>query len=780
MVAPSDPRCVELAHPDLINFGVSIFIVVGILVSYLPQHFKIIARRSSRGLSPMFVLLGTVSGTASIANILTLPESTRDMDCCKDIGGFPCAAAMLGIVQIAVQWACFFFIMLLFLIFFPRASDAVEEQDTDMPTWKEAVLVLGVSIAFFVVSLFGSVVFVYAIPSHVRGWANFLGLLASLLAAIQYLPQIAMTWRLQETGSLSIPMMIIQTPGSFVFAASLYARLGPRGWSAWGLFIFTGFLQGILLAMALSFVWRDRKARQAKELEVASGGDLGMDTERTPLLDVFKEVKMKISSGLALAGAAQTWAAVAPRPMVSSEAIQAEIKTEKLMGNLEAFDDIAKANGGNRAFGLPGYAASVDYMLAKTQNTHFKTWTQDFPALFNQISSISFSVSNTSYRVIGLSYSPSTTPEGLTLPLVLGASGPEGCTNEAYDKLDVAGKIVLVQRGSCPDGTTLAGRMKPAAAAGASAVIIYASDTANVTGGTLSNPNPDYVSTGYISLADASPLVARLQAGEALTAHFQQTQTVETRITQNVFTETKDGDPTNVIMLGAHLDSVQAGAGINDDGSGTTLILELAKALRRFKVKNKVRFAWWGAEENGLLGSKYYTQNLAPADANNILTYLNFDMVSRGYLGVFDGDGSAFNLSGAPGSAAIERLFVQHFERRGLVVTPARFTGGSDYQSFMNIGKPVGGLHTGTGVAQDPCYHQACDTIDNPNPETLTINAKAAAHVLSILATRGEEIIPKSPVNASMITNKGIMGVEPVWTVPGEGEMHLATCGHDV
>ncbi|EFQ86778.1 hypothetical protein CFE70_007841 [Pyrenophora teres f. teres 0-1] len=780
MAAPSDPRCVELAHPDLINFGVSIFIVVGILVSYLPQHFKIIARRSSRGLSPMFVLLGTVSGTASIANILTLPESTRDMDCCKEIGGFPCAAAMLGIVQIAVQWACFFFIMLLFLIFFPRASDAVEEQDTDMPTWKEAVLVLGVSIAFFVVSLFGSVVFVYAIPSHVRGWANFLGLLASLLAAIQYLPQIAMTWRLQETGSLSIPMMIIQTPGSFVFAASLYARLGPRGWSAWGLFIFTGFLQGILLAMALSFVWRDRKARQAKELEIASGGDLGMDTERTPLLDVFKEVEMKISSGLALAGAAQTWAAVAPRPMVSSEAIQAEIKTEKLMGNLEAFDDIAKANGGNRAFGLPGYAASVDYMLAKTQNTHFKTWTQDFPALFNQISSISFSVSNTSYRVIGLSYSPSTTPEGLTLPLVLGASGPEGCTNEAYDKLDVAGKIVLVQRGSCPDGTTLAGRMKPAAAAGASAVIIYASDTANVTGGTLSNPNPDYVSTGYISLADASPLVARLQAGEALTAHFQQTQTVETRITQNVFTETKDGDPTNVIMLGAHLDSVQAGAGINDDGSGSTLILELAKALRRFKVKNKVRFAWWGAEENGLLGSKYYTQNLAPADANNILTYLNFDMVSRGYLGVFDGDGSAFNLSGAPGSAAIERLFVQHFERRGLVVTPARFTGGSDYQSFMNIGKPVGGLHTGTGVAQDPCYHQACDTIDNPNPETLTINAKAAAHVLSILATRGEEIIPKSPVNASMITNKGIMGVEPVWTVPGEGEMHLATCGHDV
>lgn len=85
------------------------FIVVGILVSYLPQHYKIIARRSSRGLSPLFVLLGTVSGTASIANILTLPESTRDMGCCQEIGAFPCAAALLGIAQIGVQWSCFFF-----------------------------------------------------------------------------------------------------------------------------------------------------------------------------------------------------------------------------------------------------------------------------------------------------------------------------------------------------------------------------------------------------------------------------------------------------------------------------------------------------------------------------------------------------------------------------------------------------------------------------------------------------------------------------------------------
>ncbi|KAF2829328.1 PQ loop repeat protein-like protein [Ophiobolus disseminans] len=286
MWRPDHQRCRELAHPDIINFSVSVFIVVGILVSYLPQHYKIISRRSSRGLSPMFVLLGTVSGTASIANILTLPESTRDMACCSEIGRFPCAAALLGVAQIGVQWSCFFFIMLLFLIFFPRnpQPDELDEQDAEIPTWKEAIIVLAVSIAFLVIALLGSVIFVYAAPSHLRGWANFLGLLATLLAAIQYVPQIIMTWRLQETGSLSVPMMCIQTPGSFVFAASLAVRLGTGGWSTWGLFIFTGILQGFLLGMSLWFMWRDRKGAKSADVHGVNGIGANRSEEQTPLL----------------------------------------------------------------------------------------------------------------------------------------------------------------------------------------------------------------------------------------------------------------------------------------------------------------------------------------------------------------------------------------------------------------------------------------------------------------------------------------------------------------
>ncbi|OJD34032.1 aminopeptidase y [Diplodia corticola] len=491
-----------------------------------------------------------------------------------------------------------------------------------------------------------------------------------------------------------------------------------------------------------------------------------------------------------VAGVALTWAPFvhATKPWVTSEALQAGITTEGLMENLAKLDTIASENGGNRAFGLPGYAASVDFIsseLAK-YNATSRTWIQDFPALFNRVESITFRVDNTSYYVYGLTYSPSTTPEGVTAPLVLGPTGDAGCTVEGYADYDVQDKIVLVERGTCPTGGTLAGRIRPAVTAGASNVIIYNNVPTKVTGGTLSAPDPEgYVSSGFINQDDGQALRDRLQAGEALTAHFQQTQTIEEQQTQNVFAETLGGDPHNVVMLGAHLDSVQAGAGINDDGSGTSLILELFAALSRFDVKNKVRFAWWGAEENGLVGSRAYTASVANTTAaDDILLYLNFDMVSRGYYGVFDGDGSAHGLAGPPGSAAIEALFVDHLAAQGLNVTPAVFTGGSDYASFMDtLAKPVGGLHTGTGVAQDPCYHQECDTYDNANPTTLTVNAKAAAHVLATLAINGTDLIPKTPSNATASLDRRFWAGESLGGFPwteAEGERHLGTCGHDV
>jgi hypothetical protein len=181
--------------------------------------------------------------------------------------------------------------MLLFLIFFPRRVDDVDEPD--LHTWVEAVMVLSVSMAFFIAVFIASVVFIYAQPEHLQGWANFLGITGTILASLQYLPQIWTTWKLQQVMSLSIPMMCIQTPGSFVWAASLAARVGPEGWSAWGLYCVTGCLQGVLLAMGISFWLRDRRqVRHESDSSLAGNrpnGHAAMRSEeglneQTPLL----------------------------------------------------------------------------------------------------------------------------------------------------------------------------------------------------------------------------------------------------------------------------------------------------------------------------------------------------------------------------------------------------------------------------------------------------------------------------------------------------------------
>lgn len=138
------------------------------------------------------------------------------------------------------------------------------------------------------------------------------------------------------------------------------------------------------------------------------------------------------------------------------------------------------------------------------------------------------------------------------------------------------------------------------------------------------------------------------------------------------------------------------------------------------------------------MGSEYYTQNLGPANSSVLRAYLNFDMVSRGYFGVFDGDGSSFNVSWPAGSDVIESLFVDDLTSKGIDVTPVKFSETSDYQWFFKLGFPTGGLHTGSDKAQDSCYHLPCDTYSNANSTILTINAKV----------RDSSFLPSSPAQS--------------------------------
>ncbi|KAI3343013.1 ATP synthase F0 [Ustulina deusta] len=271
-----EDRCQLLREGGFTNFFISILILLGILLSYITQHYRIISRGSSEGISPYFVLLGVTSANAQFGNILALPESRADVACCKEVSPFECTAGLLGIAQIGTQWVCFATILVLFLVFFRRddADISIEEleRDPDKPSWRIALAVGGVCLVHGLFVVIVSAALAFGAPSYLGTWANVLGLMAAAFAAIQYIPQIWTTYKLKHAGSLSILMMTIQTPGGLLFAASLAARLGWAGWSSWGVYVLTAIMQGIVLTMAIRYEWP------------SYGGDSGSRSPSSPPL----------------------------------------------------------------------------------------------------------------------------------------------------------------------------------------------------------------------------------------------------------------------------------------------------------------------------------------------------------------------------------------------------------------------------------------------------------------------------------------------------------------
>lgn len=237
----------------------------------------------------------------------------------------------------------------------------------------------------------------------------------------------------------------------------------------------------------------------------------------------------------------------------------------------------------------------------------------------------------------------------------------------------------------------------------------------------------------------------------------------------NVIADSKYGNPNTTIAVGAHADSVYAGPGINDDGSGVVGLLEVAENLANYRTNNNVRFHFWGGEEFGLLGSYYYTEQLTQAERDSIRLYLNFDMIASPnyYLGIYDGDGSAFNQSGPPGSAEAEAFFENWFEEAGLPTVPSAFTGRSDYGPFLDVGIAAGGLFTGAdqikteewvelfggvaGEALDQCYHLECDDFDNLDFDAFVPMTKAIAAAVAEYGTTFDSL---PAVNTTTLANR--------------------------
>ncbi len=242
------------------------------------------------------------------------------------------------------------------------------------------------------------------------------------------------------------------------------------------------------------------------------------------------------------------------------------------------------------------------------------------------------------------------------------------------------------------------------------------------------------------------------------------TQTfMEIRRTKNVIADYPAGGRTDrTVVVGAHLDSVAEGPGINDNGSGSAALLETALMMAKVKPENTLRFAWWGAEESGLIGSTAYVAELSAAERDRIALYLNYDMVgSPNYIFmVYDADQSTFPApEGVPipeGSTAIEDLYESYYTLIGEPYDDTEFSGRSDYQAFIENGIPSGGLFTGAeevkteeqeaiwggeaGEQFDPCYHQACDTYDNVDLHALEVNSDLIAFAMLTFAYSTESV----------------------------------------
>ncbi|KKK16252.1 aminopeptidase Y [Aspergillus rambellii] len=493
---------------------------------------------------------------------------------------------------------------------------------------------------------------------------------------------------------------------------------------------------------------------------------------------------MRSLSLLTLASLALAHSGHKPKPPVSPETLPELIHLRDLLEGAQQLEDFAYAYPDrNRVFGGEAHMDTVNWLYKELKRTgYYDVYKQPQTHLWSKADE-SLTVDRTAYEATTMTYSPSVNVTG-ELAILSGL----GCSASDFSA-DVAGKIVLIQRGEC----AFAAKSVYAAAANAAATIVYNNVPGGLTGtlgGATSSLGP-YSGIMGITQTDGEALISLAEAGP-VTVNLWIDSRTENRTTYNVIAQTKGGDPDNVVSLGGHTDSVDAGPGINDDGSGIVSNLVVAKALARFSVKNAVRFCFWTAEEFGLLGSEFYVNSLSRADLAKIRVYLNFDMIaSPNYaLMLYDGDGSAFNASGPAGSAQIEHLFEDYFKSRGLPTIPSEFDGRSDYEAFISRGIPSGGIFTGAeevkteaeaalfggqaGVAFDANYHAAGDNMTNLNHEAFLINSRATAFAIATYANNLESIPPRNSTR-SVLKKRSLSRRAHVHTSPASKK----GCFHD-
>jgi len=464
-------------------------------------------------------------------------------------------------------------------------------------------------------------------------------------------------------------------------------------------------------------------------------------------------LRLKDLSALVAALALLAVPSAASAADVNTTGLRQAVKPENVFQHQADLEAIADANGGTRDTRTPGYQASVDYVVNQLRSYGYQPQTVQFnlpewvenstPVLSrtdvapakSYVAGTAGDDDSPNVDFITFELSPSGTLNNLpvvpTNDVVIPSPGgtTSGCEPEDFPAA-VNGAIALIQRGTCPFVQKLANAQD----AGAAGVILFNEGDTQDRQNALFRSGPADLKIPAVlsSFAVGNELYQAYQAGNAPTVSMTIDAQVKDRFFPQVLAETPGGDPNKVVVAGAHLDSVAAGPGVNDDGSGTSAQLEMAKQIARKGLvpRQKIRFAWWGGEEEGLIGSNYYAEHLTQDEADKIMVMIDTDMISSPNFArlVYDGDGSEpGDPTGPPGSGEVERVFVDFWHSQGLSSEQIPFDGRSDYVGFTNRGIPAGGLFAGAeapktpaqeaiyggaaGEQLDPCYHAPCDRL---------------------------------------------------------------------
>ena len=516
---------------------------------------------------------------------------------------------------------------------------------------------------------------------------------------------------------------------------------------------------------------------------------------------------MRQVAALAVAGAlmfaAPAWADRDDSNNNTSKKLREAVTVAGIVEHETAFQGISALSGGNRLSGAPGYDGSAQYVADRSVAAGLEvsrpTFDYELDLLADFTPPVLSIVSGGPARAFvpgigGTLFSEGdfgsmyASPSGdLTRPVwaadidldpATAASNTSGCQASDYTGMP-AGAIVLLQDGaSCSLGTKFFGAQQ----FGAGAIFFF-----NANEGTWINVTGISIPSVAGRLDSATALANGVEQGSTgLTARMKVDWRPGTYPTSNVVAETRNGDPDNVIVVGAHLDSVGVGPGINDNGSGSATILEIAEQVAKVKPRNKIRFIWFGAEEHGLLGSQAYVDSLPESERDKIAAMLNFDMVGSPNFVRFVYDGDLSDSDPPPGgapeaSADIERIFLDYFAQQGLATEPTAFDGRSDYGPFIFAGIPAGGLFTGAegiktaeeaaiyggtaGEPYDPCYHMGCDTTSNLASTALDQMSDAAAHATITLA-QTKRLFPSTATSVATRTGAGPIGGQADLEVP--------------